>query len=171
MKSNKTQFKSPSPRANSQRSQLAAANLHFSIHIPIAATLTHFHINATPTRRLLEPSRDDSRQSVQEGLASCFVSDRCSWPTVRHASSCTKAPLCAINHVKPAWSYKSLLWGNPPFQIYKMERGATCLPKCCWNARIDRSQQMRGDLIWCLVDGCHVKFNGRMWMLILAVCV
>jgi len=40
------------------------------------------HINATPTRRLLEPSRDDSRRSVQEGLASCFVSDRCSWPTV-----------------------------------------------------------------------------------------
>lgn len=29
-------------------------------------------------------------------------------------SLCTKAPLCAINHVKPAWSYKSLLWGNPP---------------------------------------------------------
>lgn len=124
MKSNKTKFKSPSPRANSERSQLAAANLHFSIHIPIAATLTRFHINATPTRRLLEPSRDDSRQSVQEGLASCFVSDRCSWPTVRHASSCTKAPLCAINHVKPAWSYKSLLWGNPP--LSDLQNGEGC---------------------------------------------
>lgn len=76
-------------------------------------------LNTTPTRRLLEPSHHDSRQSVQEGLASCFVSDRCSWPTVRHASSCTKAPLCAINHVKPAWSYKSLLWGNPPFRFTK----------------------------------------------------
>lgn len=128
-------------------------------------------LNTTPTRRLLEPFHHDSRQSVQEGLASCFVSDRCSWPTVRHASSCTKAPLCAINHVKPAWSYKSLLWGNPPIQIYKMVRGAMFPPKCCRNALIDRYQQMRRDLICCLVSGSHVKFYGRMWMLILAVCV
>lgn len=59
-------------------------------------------------------------ESALKGLASCFVSDRYSWPTSRHASSCTKAPLCAINHVKPARSHKSLLWGNSPFQIYKM---------------------------------------------------
>lgn len=141
------QRKQSSDPHESYQSKVWAAHLHFSIHIPIAATFTSSErLHTTPTRRLLEPSRDDSRQSVQEGLASCFVSDRCSWPTVRHASSCTKAPLCAINHVKPAWSYKSLLWGNPPFHIYKMVRGASCLPKCCRNARIDRYQQMRG--IW-----------------------
>ncbi len=122
------------------QSKVWAAHLHFSIHIPTFTSRERLH--TTPTRRLLKPSRDDSRRRER----SCFVSDRCSWPTVRHATSCTKAPLCAINHVKPAWSYKSLLWGNPPFQIYKIVRGASCLPKCCRNVCIDRYQQMRG--IW-----------------------
>lgn len=93
----------------------------WEVHVNVSfSTLLPFHIQKVhPRRGYRNPPLAESNRECTErpGIVFCF---RYSWPTSRHASSCTKAPLCAINHVKPARSHKSLLWGNSPFQIYKM---------------------------------------------------